>query len=185
MSLDETMTGLMNTARTVSGVNTKLTIDDLTKLLVSPTCRNAVEGNIQFNGNCGNISNDNDSFKFVSTQQADWPIAGAYYYYDKNRFTLGRKYSFNALMRGDFPRLTVGDEVDVPNQFSLKLDESKWQAVSITFTATRDFFMYGSAKVNDWIEVKSYYFAEIGGVINPVLSVFRRPLPSREMEVAA
>lgn len=177
MSLEETMTGLMNAARMVSGVNSKLTIGDLTKLLVSPTCRSIVKEDGTFSGNCGEIIDDTgSSLKFVSNQQMSIPVIGIYYYYGKDQFTMGKNYSFNALMRGDFPQLKVGDEADPSKQASLSLDKEKWKAVSITFTATRDFFMYGSAKRNNWFELKNYYFTEIGGVINRVLSTIKRVL---------
>lgn len=56
----------------------------------------------------------------------------------------------------------------------IPLSSTDWKIITFNFIAQSDIVLYGVGKKGDWMELKNWYFSELGGIVKTLLSALER-----------
>ena len=181
--ISEKLTNLMNAVRSKYALTDKLSVDDATGYINKPELSNVVDGNFAFQNNNSSSTFIDGVFKIVAAgDDLNLGVTGPFMYYDKTKIKSGHRYSFTTFVRGNMQLYKLGEEHNLTiDSKAIPLSSTDWKIITFNFIAKSDIILYGIGKKGDWMEIKNWYFSELGGVIRKHLADL---LPSR-MEVAA
>lgn len=162
MSLANIMTSLMNGFRSKYALQNKLSLGDATTLINKLDMGTRIEGNFSPNNNNSNQLKTDDGVRFVCINDDSAGITGAYFYYDQKLVVPGKRYTFNALIKGTMTIKQIGPEGPTLKQVNQALDSSSWSLLTVNFIARRNFVIYCTAKSGDWLELKDWQFLKLG-----------------------
>lgn len=201
MSLNDTMTNLMDSARKHFDINSKLSLGNLIQLF-NPN-PNLIEGAEDWsNASLNNLNTDavfitTDIYKGMKVVQCKKSWNSPYFTFQVQK---GETYTFSTYAKGDnnqavgiYNAITGSNQITIPGYLdaSLQVNE-KWQRFSFTFTAIEAGTIHVRMEQasNDNLYLAGYKLEEgnlatpilkMGGVTKPVLIGFVAP----RLEVAA
>lgn len=161
MSLNDKMTGLMNSVRSKCALTQKMTLSEATDALNKVEPSEPLDYYFDGDPNQSVKTKTSNDIKYESTVNAN--NVGAYFFCDNSVIVPGERYLFSTLVRGNFPINVLGFE---GNQLytDISLEPKTWRLISWPFTATKGaFLIYGIAKKGQWLELKEPQFFKLGG----------------------
>ena len=163
MPLNDAMAALMNGVRHRCALQGKLSLSDATSAIWEPNLGTVLEVNNQLGWNNCSFTKTDVGTKAVCSRDDLQGITGFYIFFDKKQVIPGKRYSFNALIRGNMELRTVGVEGSTTATMNRKLNPNDWLSLTFNFVADADFILYCKAKKDDWLELKDMHFSELGG----------------------
>ena len=161
----------MNAVRTKYALTDKLSIADATGYIKPIDSNDVVDDKISWYVNQVDGYVIDGGMRFVANQDNHSGTSGVYYYYDKTKVVPGKRYMFNALIRGTMVMRMIGEETNLTwNSKDLVLDPNNWKILSCGFIAKNNIIVYGGGNKADWFELKNYSISKLGGVVKAVLS---------------
>lgn len=162
MSLNDTMTSLMDAVRKKYALTGKLSVSDATGYIDKPELSNVVNGNFAWQANNSISSTTNGAFRMVSNSTDNNGITGAFMYYDHQKIIPGKRYRLDTLIRGNMVLAAIGEEINANKKLNVQLTDN-WQWLSFSFIAVDNIIIYSRSKKDDWMELKNWTFSELGG----------------------
>lgn len=170
--ISEKLTGLMNAVRSKYALIDKLSVDDATGYISKPELSNVINGNFAFQSNNSSSTFIDGVFKIIAiNDDLNHGITGPFMYYDKAKINPGHRYRFTTFIRGNMQLYRLGEEHNLTiDSKVIPLSSTDWKIITFNFIAQSNIVLYGIGKKGDWMELKNWYFSELGGVIKHLLS---------------
>lgn len=169
MSLNDTMTSLMNAVRVKYALTDKLGINDATEIISKDSqeaARVISTGPFIWGNNISSISTDSDgSMRFEATADSTSPFIGGYLYNVLKipGIVQGNRYELSLLVKGNLVIKIVGNEHS-PESRQIQLDPQNWGKLNINFVADDgNIIIYGAGKKGNWMTISDPCLSELGG----------------------
>lgn len=161
MSLNNTMTSLMNGFRSKYALQGKLSLGDATNLVSGLDMGTIVEGDFGPHNNNSDYAENDGVVRMTCTGDDPNGVTGPYFSYDQKTIIPGKRYAFSVLVRGTMTLSQIGAEGPLMRRVDQKLSPDQWSLLTLSFIARHDLALYCKAKKGDWIEFKDWYFTKL------------------------
>lgn len=149
MSLQDTMTSLMNGFRSKYALQGKLSLSDATNLVSGLDMGTIVEGDFDLHNNNSDYVENDGVVRMTCTGDDPNGVTGPYLYYDQKTIIPGKRYAFGVLVRGTMTLSQIGAEESLMRQVDQKLSPDQWSLLTLSFIARYDLVLYCKAKKGD------------------------------------
>lgn len=161
MSLNDTMTSLMNGFRSKYALQDKLSLNDATTLISGLDTSTLIEGEFAPHNNNADYAESDGAVHMTCTNDDPNGVTGPYFTYDQKIIVPGNRYAFSTLIKGTMTLSQIGAEGPLMRQVDQKLSPDQWSLLTLSFIAHHDLVLYCKAKKGDWIELKDWYFTKL------------------------